>query len=748
MTAVASPPSVQSGPHLGWFDSGNGGQGALSSMDAEEVSRTFLPRRTVQRSNSSSSLASTSSTSTAIVTPQPPNAGHMNNVEHATWSAKKKPSRNNWTNSKSEPVAGLSNARSQAMPAFSSGPGASSTMTAIHQPSSIVPSQHMLQASQQNGVRAASAPAGDPPAILTLLPINGTFDKKQINVPFYPDLLRIGRQTNAKTVPTPVNGYFDSKVLSRQHAEIWADKSGKIWIRDVKSSNGTFVNGQRLSPENRESEPHELRENDTLELGIDIVSEDQKTVVHHKVSAKVEHAGVYSSIPNILDLTLGDLDPASGNGLLPSPLSQPMSHLRGRSGSNMSNRSAQSAASSQFNAIQQQRQMNYWNSPISIEQVVKRLTSEMKQAKQQSQELRQTDEFLTAIMKPGYVEKEKAKPPPVDNNAPRPVNGRPKMPRVDSFSRFSDPPAPPPQQPLPEKPDALPRNGTDALSPLKRSETEKSKLGPNSPVTRENSQILSLIEALSSAKRELDSQGARVKELEALLIQERNARESAEEKARSLEMKSTQFAPGPTADAEPEDDSTKKPTEMEEPKTMPPDADISTDSDAPTSEKQSLAESQTDVLQRRLESMILEMEEMKKQVTMFKDRADVAENEAVEARKSLAEMIETLRQERAERAQGNAVSGAQTDAPASAGSSSEPRESAEETGSVCAEQSQPTTATPSGTKAVDNADTTFATQSHRHDVLEQSSPFASMLGVVLLGVGLMAYLNGWQKMDK
>ncbi|GKZ20309.1 hypothetical protein AbraIFM66951_004176 [Aspergillus brasiliensis] len=747
MTAVASPPSVQSGPHLGWFDSGNGGQGALSSMDAEEVSRTFMPRRTVQRSNSSSSLASTSSTSTAIITPQPSNAGHVNNVEHATWSAKKKSSRNTWANNKSEPVAGLSNARSQAMPAFSSGPGASSTMTAIHQPSSIVPSQHMLQASQQNGVRAASAPAGDPPAILTLIPMNGTFDKKQINVPFYPDLLRIGRQTNAKTVPTPVNGYFDSKVLSRQHAEIWADKSGKIWIRDVKSSNGTFVNGQRLSPENRESEPHELRENDTLELGIDIVSEDQTTVVHHKVSAKVEHAGVYSSIPNILDLTLGDLDPASGNGLLPSPLSQPMSHLRGRSGSNMSNRSSQSAASSQFNAVQQQRQMNYWNSPISIEQVVKRLTSEMKQAKQQSQELRQTDEFLTTIMKPGYVEKEKAKPPPADNNAPRPVNGRPKMPRVDSFSRFSDPPAPPPQQPLPEKPDALPRNGTDALSPLKRSETEKSKLGPNSPVTRENSQILSLIEALSSAKRELDSQGARVKELEALLIQERNARESAEEKARSLEMKTTQAASSPTADAESEDDSTQKLTAMEEPKTVLPDAETSSEIDASASEKQSSPESQTDVLQRRLESMILEMEEMKKQVTMFKDRADVAENETAEARKSLAEMIETLRQERAERAQGKAVSGAQTDAPASADSSSEPQESAEEKGSVCAEQPQPT-ATPSCTKAVDNANTTFATQSHRHDVLEQSSPFASMLGVVLLGVGLMAYLNGWQKMDK
>lgn len=233
----------------------------------------------------------------------------------------------------------------------------------------------MFQSSQQNGVRAGSAPPGDPPTLLTLLPINGTFERKHIHVPYYPEVLRVGRQTNAKTVPTPMNGYFDSKVLSRQHAEIWADKSGKIWIRDVKSSNGTFVNGQRLSPENRESEPHEIRENDTLELGIDIVSEDQKTIVHHKVSAKVEHAGVYGNgVPNILDLNFGDLDPAAGGGLLPSPLSQPLSHLRGRSGSNISNRSAQSAANGQLNALHQQRQMNYWNSPISIEQVVKRLT--------------------------------------------------------------------------------------------------------------------------------------------------------------------------------------------------------------------------------------------------------------------------------------------------------------------------------------------------------------------------------------
>jgi hypothetical protein len=72
--------------------------------------------------------------------------------------------------------------------------------------------------------------------------MNGTFERKTITVPFGPDVLRIGRQTNNKTIPTPLNGYFDSKVLSRQHAEIWADRNGKIMMKgDVRNDewNGT-----------------------------------------------------------------------------------------------------------------------------------------------------------------------------------------------------------------------------------------------------------------------------------------------------------------------------------------------------------------------------------------------------------------------------------------------------------------------------------------------------------------------------
>ena len=212
--------------------------------------------------------------------------------------------------------------------------------------------------------------------MLCLLPMNGTFERKTINVPFFPEVLRIGRQTNAKTLPTPLNGYFDSKVLSRQHAEIWADKLGKIWIRDVKSSNGTFVNGQRLSRENHDSDPHELREQDILELGIDIVSEDQKSVVHHKVAARVEHAGFYASDARLLDLSFGDIDPTSGSGLMSSPQA-----MRGRAGSHGSlagngrfGSTSAGYAGNNVGGMAQQRHLNFWLTPITMEQIIKRLT--------------------------------------------------------------------------------------------------------------------------------------------------------------------------------------------------------------------------------------------------------------------------------------------------------------------------------------------------------------------------------------
>jgi hypothetical protein len=45
--------------------------------------------------------------------------------------------------------------------------------------------------------------------------------------------------------------------------------------------------------------------------------------------------------------------------------------------------------------------------------------------------------------------------------------------------------------------------------------------------------------------------------------------------------------------------------------------------------------------------------------------------------------------------------------------------------------------------------TALASKSYdRNEMLLQSAPYASILGVVLIGVGLMTYLNSWQKLEK
>ncbi|KZV80912.1 hypothetical protein EXIGLDRAFT_686667 [Exidia glandulosa HHB12029] len=118
---------------------------------------------------------------------------------------------------------------------------------------------------------------------LSLFPLNETFQPKNI---ILTQRAKIGRQSNAKTIPTERNGYFDTKVISRQHAEVWFE-DGKVWIKDVKSSNGTYINTQRLAPEGVESEPFELHTGDILELGTDIASDDNTKIVHHKVAARV-----------------------------------------------------------------------------------------------------------------------------------------------------------------------------------------------------------------------------------------------------------------------------------------------------------------------------------------------------------------------------------------------------------------------------------------------------------------------------
>jgi diguanylate cyclase (GGDEF)-like protein len=55
--------------------------------------------------------------------------------------------------------------------------------------------------------------------------------------------------------------------VSREHALIRVDPAGRCWLRDLGSTNGTFVNGHRLLPD----EVRQLRDGDRIGLGPNVV---------------------------------------------------------------------------------------------------------------------------------------------------------------------------------------------------------------------------------------------------------------------------------------------------------------------------------------------------------------------------------------------------------------------------------------------------------------------------------------------
>ncbi|KAK4169431.1 hypothetical protein QBC43DRAFT_307706 [Cladorrhinum sp. PSN259] len=89
------------------------------------------------------------------------------------------------------------------------------------------------------------------------------------------EIIRVGRYSERDNQPNvPINVPsaapvgFKSKVVSRRHCEFWYE-DGKWYIKDVKSSSGTFLNHIRLSPPGTESKPFAVNDGDIVQLGID-----------------------------------------------------------------------------------------------------------------------------------------------------------------------------------------------------------------------------------------------------------------------------------------------------------------------------------------------------------------------------------------------------------------------------------------------------------------------------------------------
>ncbi|RCI03691.1 hypothetical protein CU098_002281, partial [Rhizopus stolonifer] len=82
-------------------------------------------------------------------------------------------------------------------------------------------------------------------------------------------VIKIGRYSERHTNSMNCMS-FKSKVVSRCHCEVFVDEhDGKMYVRDTKSSSGTFLNHVRLSPAGNESKPVEIHDGDIIQLGVD-----------------------------------------------------------------------------------------------------------------------------------------------------------------------------------------------------------------------------------------------------------------------------------------------------------------------------------------------------------------------------------------------------------------------------------------------------------------------------------------------
>nr|XP_048712622.1 sarcolemmal membrane-associated protein isoform X26 [Caretta caretta] len=115
-------------------------------------------------------------------------------------------------------------------------------------------------------------------AIFTCRPNSHPFQERHV---YLDEPVKIGRSV-ARCRPAQNNATFDCKVLSRNHALVWFDhKTGKFYLQDTKSSNGTFINSQRLSRGSEESPPCEILSGDIIQFGVDVTENTRKGKVTH-----------------------------------------------------------------------------------------------------------------------------------------------------------------------------------------------------------------------------------------------------------------------------------------------------------------------------------------------------------------------------------------------------------------------------------------------------------------------------------
>lgn len=251
------------------------------------------------------------------------------------------------------------------------------------------------------------------------------------------------------------------------------------------------------------------------------------------------------------------------------------------------------------------------------------------------------------------------------------------------------------------------------------------------------------------AKRDIDTQTARMRELEMMLQKEREARELAEELARRLEESANSQVNGVESHEELDkaQESTQEGDIADDSKTVLPELEEVSPADT-------VAQETAVALQSRIDTMDEQMRELRMQMDQWRSRCESAEADRDSGRKTLEEMVIQLREEEAKRVaaeerrrsrsrslrrdqNGAAQKGAASPTPEAAQPAVKPERS-------LTNSSQDSADMPNLSRANTITPQTSPRSPLQNQHLRAGIPYASMIGVVLIGMGLMAYINGWQ----
>lgn len=121
-------------------------------------------------------------------------------------------------------------------------------------------------------------------------------------LPYHSSIIRVGRysERDSSTEAQPIKPSdapigFKSKVVSRRHCEFTCT-DGQWFVRDVRSSSGTFLNHIRLSQPGVESRLYPVNDGDVIQLGIDFKGGEE--MIFRCVKIRIETNRGWQRAPN------------------------------------------------------------------------------------------------------------------------------------------------------------------------------------------------------------------------------------------------------------------------------------------------------------------------------------------------------------------------------------------------------------------------------------------------------------------